>query len=316
MPRLRTVLLVYICALNFNGSAARASANDPTTDGKEIRKADAIVAGLHRLEEASATRDFGLYRKTIEKLYPGLFVSISNLRDGDLKTDLATAAALYEAASRARLDAGTAAPDCSHELRDSYFRLCRETGDDRTRLLWTKARLHTCWAESLLRYGRGDRSPETLDALARIRAERSIDRMLSEEAVRVLKELASETDAYAEERAATAADSAQRLSEGFSDSLAEVERILDSLPRDHVRQLLRNAGDAFRDGLFWQSKTLRGRALVVSANSFDAPDTLRQIGLDADTAGRAALSNRRVALRFIRKAEEALAASQRGEVED
>src|SRR5205823_14512711 len=104
------------------------------------------------LEEAAASRDPDAYRRASGKLYPGLFVNVSELREGDLKTDLATAVTLYESAYRTRRAAASTAPDCASELRETYFRLCLENAGDRTGLLRAKARLHARWAEAELRY--------------------------------------------------------------------------------------------------------------------------------------------------------------------
>ena len=101
-------------------------------------------------------------------------------------------------------------------------------------------------------------------------------------------------------------DSATRFSESPSASLEEVNRILASLPRGPVYRLLSNARDAFRDGLYWQVKTLPARALTVNANALAAPDPLRRLDLDTDAASRAASDNLRGALKFVKRAEEAL----------
>ena len=79
-----------------------------------------------------------------------------------------------------------------------------------------------------------------------------------------------------------------------------------------MRQLLANARDAFRDGLFWQLKSLPSRALVVSADSLADPDPLRRLDLDAGDASRAALQNLRAAQRFVSRAEAAFEDSKRG----
>lgn len=325
MPRFGLTSFALFCLLAFAGRAAHAAT--PAPSDKDLRKAEAVLAKLLRLKEAAVARDFVAFDKTVKKIYPGLFVAVAGLRDGDLKTELATAASFYEAAYRARGD--RVAPDCSRELRQSYFRLCRESGD-RARLLRAKAMLHTRRAEAALNYTRGDRDAATLDALAEIRAERSTDLALAEEALRALKELAGEVSAAASSgedvgnssdevgrpsaevggRFAPRAASAKRPSEILSASLEEVDRLLASLPRTHLRQLLGNARDAFRDGLFWQLKTLTSRTLVVSADSLADPDPLRQINLDAGDASRAALQNLRAAQKFIGKAEAVIGESR------
>ena len=283
MPR-KVLPLTLFCLLVFAG-AARAA---PAPRAKDLKRAEAVVSKLRRLEEAAASREPGALRKAASKVYPGIFSSVSKLKDSDLKTDLSTAVALYDSAAR---DAGGRADvDCSRELRGSYSRLCREavaSGDNaRADLLAAKARLHTRFAEAELRHARGARDDATLEALSLIRAERSTDIALAREALRALKGLTG-----------TPAD---------SDKLEEVGLILASLPRGQVYTLLRNAFDASRDALCWQNRTLPSRALVVDVNSYAAPDPLRRSDTRAADADRATLANQRAAQRFVRRAEEAL----------
>ena len=315
MPRPGLTKLVLFCLLAFAGRAAHASAPGPAPGDKELRKAEAVLAKLLKLEAAAAARDSAAFGRAADKLYPALFVAAADLPDGDLKTELATAASLYEAARRARGERSSA-PDCARELRQSYFRLCRESAD-RAGLLRAEAALHTRRAEAALGYARGDRRAATLDALAEIRAERSTDLAVAEEALRALKELAGQAGADAsfvegERLGAHGAEAPKRSSDKLHASIGEVDRLLASLPRTRLRQLLGNARDAFRDGLFWRLKALPSRALVVSADSFADPDPLRRLDLDADDASRAALQNLRAAQRFIGKAEAAIEDSKRG----
>ena len=295
MPLLRPILLASFCVIVFAGGANA----DSAMPDKDLKRAESVVAKLRRFEAAIAAEDHSAYRKAAEKSYPDLFVNAADLRDGNVKTDLSTAAALYESAYRTGATTGADAPDCSRELRASYFQLCRAS-NSRTQLLWAKAQMHTRFAEAAILYARGDRSSSTLDTLAQLRAERASDLTLAEEALRALKELAVEM----------APGSTKHLSERATATLGHVESILASLPRGNLQLLLRNARDAFRDRLFWQLKAEPARALVVSANSLAAPDPLRQINLGADDADRAALQNWRGVLKFIGKAEVAIVETQ------
>lgn len=309
MPRLRSLLLPFFCLLVFAGHTAHAAA----PRDKDLKKAEAIVAKLQLLEVAADAHDADVYGKAAAKVYPDLFRVVASLPDGDIKTDLSTAAALYELAYRNHASNDDAQPDCAREIRDTYFQLCRESSD-RTRLLLLKAMLHTQWAASAIAYARGDQSEATLESLAWLRAERSTDLALAEEGLRALKELASEItrgDSSAKVRRTTSVDSAHSLDARRAHALTEVERIIASLPRSQVRQMLSNARDAFRDHLFWQLKGAPSRALVVSVNSLDAPDPLRKINLSADDATRAALQNLSGALKFIAKGEQAIAEAKR-----
>ncbi|HWW74805.1 MAG TPA: hypothetical protein VNZ44_05370 [Pyrinomonadaceae bacterium] len=289
--------LSLLCLLVFAGGAARVSAQGRAPGGGDLKKAEALLSNLRRLEEAADAP--GSLQKTAAKLYPGLYAKVSGLREGDLKTDLATAVALYESALRARVEVEGGAPDCAREMREAYARLCREASG-RASLLRAKARLHARRAEVELLYARGDRADATLGAVAAIRAERDTDRALAEEALHVLEELAADArdDGRAESR-----------SVNFRGRLTQLDRILASLPRDRARGLLGGAREAFRDRLYWRLKAAPARARVVDANSFTEPGALPRLGLTADDADAAARANLRAALKFIRKAKEAMGTS-------
>src|SRR3989440_9899570 len=154
MPRFGLAPIALFCLLAFAGRTAHAATPGHAPGDKDLRKAEAVLSKLLRLEEADAARDSEAFGAAFKKLYPGLFVAVAELRDDDLKTELATAASLYESSRRAR-DDSAGHPDCSGELRQSYFRLCLESAD-RAGLLGAKARLHTRRAQSLLGYARGE----------------------------------------------------------------------------------------------------------------------------------------------------------------
>jgi hypothetical protein len=285
MPR-KVLPLTLLCLFVF--AAGREARVEGAPRAKDLKRAEAVLSKLRKLEEATASSEPVVLRKAASKLYPGLFTTVSKLQESNLKTDLSTAVALYDSAAR---DAGGhVALDCSRELRASYSRLCREVAASsdvgRAGLLAAKARLHMRFAEAELRHARGERDAATLETLSLIRAERSTDIALAREALRTLKQLTG-----------TPAD---------SDRLEEVGLILASLPRGQIYTILRNAFDATRDALCWQNRTLPSRTLVVSVNSYASSDPLRIIDARADDADRAALGNQRAALRFIRRAEEVL----------
>ena len=293
MPR-RIVLLTLLCLPVFAAHAAGVSAHERAPDGKELKKAEAVLSKLRRLEASDASEAPGDFVKAARKLYPGLFAAASKLREGDLKTDLSTAVALYDSSLRA----GVGSADCARELRETYARLCLEAGGGRARLLRAKARLHTAWAGAALLYARGARDAMTLDTLNLVRAERATDRALAEEALHELKGLTAASDG----------GRVEATPETLPRKLEQLDRLLSSLPRDQPARLLREARDAFRDGLYWQLKSAPARARVVNANSFDAapPGALPRLGLRADDADSAARANLRATLKFVRRAEEAL----------
>ncbi|HYP53297.1 MAG TPA: hypothetical protein VEQ42_07130 [Pyrinomonadaceae bacterium] len=260
-----------------------------------MKRAEAVIYRLRRLEEASATADPDTFVKAARKLYPDLFSKVAALGNGGLKTELTTAVVLYESSLRAARQGG--APDCSRELRESYARLCFETLDGgRAAFMRAKARLHARRAEAELSYARGERGAATLDTVALIRAERGTDRALASDALRSLKELV----------AASSSDDGARPAFDVAGRLEAFDRVLASLPRDRSHQLLREARDAFRDGLYWRRTAAPALALVVDAGSYTPRGELPRMALRADDATHAARANLRAALKFIVKAEEEL----------
>ncbi len=292
MPR-RGFSLTLLSLLVFTGGGAARAASEVKDSKKDLKRAEVVLSKLRRLEGTSATA----FVKVARELYPGLFSKVSGLREGGLKTELKTAIVLYESSLRAARQ-GVGAYDCSRELRESYARLCLETREGgRAAFLRAKALLHARRAEAELLYARGERGAATLDAVSLTRAERDTDRALASDALRSLKELIAAT---------TSSNNDARPTFNVADRLEAVERVLASLPRDRTHQLLCEARDAFRDGLYWQHKAAPALALVIDASSFTPRGELPRMGLRADDATRTAQSNLRAALKFISKAEEEL----------
>ena len=297
MPR-RAFSLTLLSLLVFAGGGAAHAAPGVKESEKDLKRAESVLSKLRRLGELSATADRAAFMKAARKLYPELFSKVAALGEGGLKTELTTAVFLYESASRAARQGG-ATPDCSRELRGTYARLCLETREGgRASFLSAKARLHVARAEAELLYARGERGAETLDAVSLIRAERGTDRALASDALLSLKELVVFTASQPEGDARSTFD--------VASGLEAVDRALASLPRDRTHQLLREARDAFRDGLYWRRKAAPALALVIDANSYTPRGELPRLGLRADDATRAAQANLRAALKFINKAEEEL----------
>jgi hypothetical protein len=296
MPR-RTFSLTLLCLLVFATGHAAHAAPDGKESKKDLKKAEAVLSKLRRLEEASASLGREAFDRAARKLYPELFSKVSSLREGGLKTELTTAVVLYESSLRASRHV---APDCTRELRESDARLCFETHDGgRAAFLRARALLHARRAQVELLYARGERGAATLDAVALIRAERDTDRALASDALQSLKELVAATASPSED------DNACRALD-VGGRLEAVDRVLASLPRDRSQQLLREARDAFRDGLYWQLKAAPALSLVIDAASFTPRGELPRLGLRADDATHAAQANLRAALKFISKAEEEL----------
>lgn len=294
MPR-SAFSLTLLSLLVFAAGGTAHAAPEVKDSKKDLQRAEAVLSKLRRLEDASAPA----FAEAARKLYPGLFSKVSALREGGLKTELTTAVALYESALRAARQGGGAA-DCSRELRESYARLCLETREGgRAAFMRAKALLHARRAEAELLYARGERGAATLDAVSLTRAERDTDRALAADALRSLKDLVASA-------ASPSKETAGRPALDVAGRLDAVDRVLASLPRDRAHQLLREARDAFRDGLYWRLKAAPALALVIDAGSFTPRGELPRLGLRADDAARTAQSNLHAALKFIVKAEEDL----------
>ncbi len=304
----RFILSAFACAQAYAGDAGGQALRE-----KDVRKGEEVVAALRRMERAT---DFQSYGAQAAKLYPALFAKVSELREGDLKTDLTTAVFLYEQALDEWKNRPGAAFDCAGELREVYARVCAESKSATVvEFLRAKARLHTLWADALVRFHKGGTDAATIAALAEMRAERRRDRALAEEALAALKTLEQEVHVYSslaqfQERAALAKVSFEQLSEDAASALHKVDRILQSLPRGPVFYPLYHARNFYSDGLFWWRKTHRRKAMVVEVNSFTEPDEARSLNMDPEAIDYTVAINWRNAASRTRRAEQLLATAK------
>lgn len=307
-----TAALAAACLFAFVQPRAIGATHDPAPIGEDVKKAERIIRKLHRLEEA-ASEDSRAYESAVEKLYPGLFAEVAGLREGDLKTDLVTAVFLHEAAARTHHTANAPGVACEDELRDVYFKLCRDNGGGgRARLLRAKARLHARWAEALVDHARGRRDARASESLAEMRAERRIDLALASRAVAALRSLGADVNPYRtlaefEEGRAVAGVSFERFSQSASAVFAVVDRVLASLPRGPVRRHLHNARNSYRDGLFWWQKTHTSGAPTISADALAEGDM--PTAIDAGAANYTVVINWRNAVTYTARAEQLIRAS-------
>ncbi|HEY0379089.1 MAG TPA: hypothetical protein VGC87_19390 [Pyrinomonadaceae bacterium] len=312
------VFTVLACAsLAAGGSEVYGGGlNNSAPREKDVRKGEKIVEELRRLEQLSGT-DVQGYKALAGELYPGLFVKVSELREGDLKTDLTTAVFLYDEALHESHDAGDVAVDCAAELRGVYSRVCAEERNATAlKFLRAKARLHTDWADALIKSRRGAKDAATSAALEEMRAERRNDLALAERALAALKSLGQEVHVYSslaefqERRAALARVSFERLAEDAASALRDVDRLLQSLPRGPLFYPLYHARNFYSDGLFWWRKTYRRKQAVVEANSFAERDDAQSLGMDPDAVDYTVSINWRNAAKRTRRAEQLLATAK------
>ncbi|HEY9284225.1 MAG TPA: hypothetical protein VIP46_12295 [Pyrinomonadaceae bacterium] len=302
--------LVAVCLLaSLLGVRA---ADAPALREKDVRRAEKVVAKLRRLDEAAAARgDAKAYRALAAGFYPGLFVTVADMRESDLKTDLDTAVFLYAKVGQTWFDADSLTADCERERPDIYRPLCLELrGGNLRQLLLSKARLHAGWAESVVKNYRGRGDAGTSRALASMRAARADDQLIAARVVEVLRPLeemltVSQSFADYQERRALSRISFDKLEGEFVDALGNATGLLASMSRGPAFYHLSSARDSYRDGLFWYRKVGPARRMVVSANAFGR-DPLREARLDADQVGYTVSVNWKAAAKYTRLAEQSL----------
>jgi hypothetical protein len=280
-----------------------------------VRRAEKVLTKLRLLHDAAAADDADAYRKLASKLYPGLFVTVAEMRPGDLSTDLSTAVFLAEKLGHTWAAAGAAA-DCRGERPDTYRPLCLELRDGTARqLLLAKSRLHARWAEAVVRANGGEADAETLGALAEMGAARANDLSIAARVMETLKSLegrlpAAPADAHRGARFDASAGGVDASSGEFDDSLRDAEDLLAWMPRSQTFYRLSSALLAYADGLSWYRKVRQSKRLVVSASNF-APDPLKELGLDAEQVGSVVQANWKSAARYTRLAEQSLSKATR-----
>lgn len=296
---------------------ARAADAPPALREKDVRRAEKVVAKLRRLDEsAAAGGDAKAYRALAAGFYPGLFVTVADMRESDLKTDLDTAVFLYAKVGRTWFNAEALTADCGRERPDIYRPLCLDLrGGTARQLLLSKARLHTGWAEALVKDYRSRGGAETSRALAAMKAARADDQLMAARIVEVLRPLEelltiSQTFADYQEGRALSRISFDKLEGELADALDSASGLLASMPRGPAFYHLSSARDSYRDGLFWYRKIHAARRMTVSANAFER-DPLREARLDADQVGYTVSVNWRTAVKYTRLAEQSLSLAAR-----
>lgn len=305
MPRHLNKLLsiaLYVLLLLAGESLSLATIRAP--GASELKKASNVLAKLDELQTAAA--DEGDYKRVVRKFYPELFSSVASLPEGELKTDLSTAAFLYQKAYA--VERGGDAADCDNEVKALYHNLCSKRGNQtRAGLLLAKAHLHAQWAQALIRFYLGSTDALTINTVSEIKRERLIDLKLAERAVAILKTLDEEVNSYSslsefEEHNAVARVSFDRLSKDFEVGGGTVQRLLSSLPRNLLYYHLQNALNSYNDGLFWWEKTHARReasASVVSVNNWTEPPSQKPLGFDVGTINYTVVGNWRKAGKHI-----------------
>jgi len=250
--------------------AAPAQIDSSSLSAKQLTKAENVIVQLEQINAIVANRDFAGYKARVRKLFDSTQGTVSNLPEGDLKTDIATAIYLYESAA---VDLNhfeapeSAASKCAIEKPGAYRRLCDSSLGSRRDLLFAKARLHVMWARAgieLHKTGRSD-SGRPGDR----EAERENDRALARSVISSLKILESEVVVYNSLGEFEASSTLVRVPvERFTSDLqkvsADVELILSWLPQNKLKNELANALSSYQDGGLWWRRVYQPRVIDVS----------------------------------------------------
>lgn len=300
-------------ALVSKGQGAAVGGGTPSLRERDVKRAEKVLEKLRLLGEAGAAGEDGAaFRGLARKFYPGLFITVADMRPTDLKTDLDTAVFLYAEAGRAWSALGDAGADCERERPDLYAPLCLDL-DTRTarRLLLAKARLHARWAEAVVKAYRGAGDEEAARLISEMEAARARDALFAAstaEALKALERMVNTPATYGDylERPAAVKVSFEKLDAEFADALGRAGVWLGWMSRGPAYYHLSAAWRSYRDGLFWHRKVHASKRKVVSAAAGFAGDPLRDIGLDADHVGYAVVANWKVAAKYTRLAERSL----------
>lgn len=303
-----------LLALTFAGRAAAAPRE--ISDG-DAGRAEKVLTKLRLLHDAAGAGDGGAYRALTSKFYPDLFVKVSEMRPGDLSTDLSTAVFLAEKLGRNWTAAGAATPACDDERPDIYLPLCIGLpGGSVRQLMLAKSRLHARWAEATLRNDRGEADAETARAIAERNAARANDLLLAARVVEALKALEgqlplSASDADRRRRFNASGAGLDGSGGEFADTLSVAEALLAWMPRSQTFYHLSGARLAFADGMSWYRKVRQSKSLVVSAAHGFVSDPLKEMRLDAEQVSATVQANWRSAVKHTRLAEQSLSGPAR-----
>jgi hypothetical protein len=302
-----------VLALTFacRDAVASVSADATAVHNGDACRAEKILAKLRPLHDAAEADDATRYRALASKLYPGLFVTVAEMRPGNLKTDLSTAVFLAEEVGREWFAAGNATADCRGERPDIYAPLCSALrGGTVRQMLLAKSRLHARWAEAVLRNYRGEADAETARTLAEMDAARANDALIAARVVETLRSLegllqSPKPDANRGQRFNASALSSDDPNAELAEALRDAGALLAWMPRSQTFYRLSSARQAYADGLWWQSKARQSKSLVISVNGFQ-PDPLKELRLDARQVTAAATANWMTAVKHTRLAEQSL----------
>ena len=276
---------------------------------KQLTKAENLVIRLRQFEAMlPADLDSGGRKGRLADAASSARGKLSDLPEGNVKTDLSTALYFFELAANggSRLDV---AIQCASEKPGAYQTLCEDTSGSQRDLISSKARLHMAWAiAGIMEQKSGKYDSGTLDDME---AERRNDRALALRVISALKVLESEVVIHKslgdfEESNTLARVPFEKFHSDLRKVSAEVETILSWLPQNRVKSALGNALHSYQDGgVRWagiyRPRVVHVASLMPSEMTLSSSDTAFLA-----TAPYTVAINWRQGSRYLRLAEETL----------
>jgi hypothetical protein len=314
-------LVIVLLIASAASHALAAAPSRAELSAASISRAEKLLADLSKLDATHNANSLNSDARRAGKLAAQIYTRAQELPDGNLKTDLATAARFYERAFTRQVTSSAATPGddvCAGERPGAYRRLCATmSGRDMITLLLAKGRLHAGWAGAFIADASGAHaSAGVAGTLEEMRAERVLDTVLARQALVALKELEAATNAPAtladfeaerEIGKVSPAEFARRL-----DAAARfVKQSLAWLPESALKSEIDNAYESYADGLWWWQRSDRPLVVRVAGNNFAERDFAAMSHLPNSQLGYNAVVNLRHAHEYARHAASLLDAELR-----
>ena len=276
---------------------------------KQLTKAENLVVRLQQYEAmSSAQLEAGKRRDRLADAATKARDQVSDLPEGNVKTDLATALYFYELAAIGGNRLDTAA-HCASEKPGAYQILCENSSSSRRDLISAKARLHLAWAVAgIMEQKSGKYDSGTLDDM---QAERRNDRALAARVISALKVLESEVVIHKslgsfEETNTLARVPFEKFNSDLQKVSADVETILSWLPQNKLKSALGNALHSYQDGGVRWAGIYRPRVVHVASLASSEMTVTASDAAFLATAPYTVAINWRQGSRYLRLAEETL----------
>lgn len=306
-------LLLLFAALCLGQVNADAQQRETELSAKQVIKAERLIARIERLD-AVTTDDWpsSKSQSLVQKLASAIRLDLSELPDGDVKTDLSTALLFYErgAAPLSQEQSHASHESCEEEKPGAYRKLCETTQGSARQLRLNKARLHTRWAQALISRQKGAVDATAAAALSAMEGEREFDRQLAAGALQALMRLENDVRIYRTLGEFIEGRALARVSfEKFNADLEEVRRAVRAnlcwMPESRLKNELRNAMSSYLDGRFWWKQVYRPAVIYAGNNYTDENLTQVRLG-DPEEVKYTVAINWRQAHQYTARAAELL----------